>query len=222
MSGKRLTLAVALAALALPLRAFAEPVVYTSFGPNNTFDSAASFFGFDTGEEGDPDSTFSRAFAFTPSSTVTLSGLDLPLQFPFSFSNGTLQINVYASDGSLPGALLESFNSSNPIDSEIVHFTSALHPLLSAGATYFVEATTLGQGDGLWFLSPLEGGQATDVVRVNNGPTWLTGTREFNAAFSVSGDPVGATPEPGTLLLLGTGLVALRRGRMSLAARRKH
>jgi len=197
-------------------------VVYTSFDAGNSYQDAASFFGFDTGEEGDPDSTFSRAFAFVPSSTVNLSGLDLPLTFPFSFSDGVLQVNVYSANGAVPGALLESFSTSDPIYNAVAHFTSVLNPLLAAGDTYFIEATTLGQADGLWFLSPLEAPPATDVARLNNGPTWVTGTREFNAAFSVSGTPLAAdTPEPATLVLLGTGLLAAGWGGRTSGSRRR-
>jgi len=66
-----------------------------------------------------------------------------------------------------------------------------------------------GRADGLWYLSLKGHGVQPDYARVNNGP-WGVGTREFTSAFRVSGVGTAVTPEPASLLLLGTGLALTR------------
>jgi len=184
--------------------ASADTVLYSSFGPGTSFDrDRASFFGFDTGQEGDPDTRFARAFAFSPSASSPLERIELALQFPFSFTQGQLVVNLFTSDRELPGNLLESWTGTRT-GTGVFEFTSALHPALTSGSEYFLEATTTGMADGLWYFSPKRPGMVRDVARVNNGP-WGVGTRDFNTAFRVSGS-AAVTPEPASFVLLGSGL----------------
>lgn len=207
------------AALAGAAPARADAVLYSSFGPGDSYnDGVATFFGFDFGEEGDPDIRFARAMSFEPRVTAPLGALELALQFPFSFTDGTLEVNLFESDGAVPGARLERFTAGPTQAGGIVRFDSVSHPMLTAGRTYFVEATTMGIADGLWFLSLNPADVLVPDVYRNLGGPWQTGVKDFNAAFRVSGD-VAAAPEPASLVLLATGLgLAAWRSRVSSAA----
>jgi hypothetical protein len=95
-----------------------------------------------------------------------------------------------------------------------------LHPQLNAGEMYFLAAQSIGYLEGEWFIG-------------RSGPHLQTAIREGfdfqlqpwhpmdtieTSMFRLSGDPI-ATPEPGTVLLLTSGLVGLWRRRQLHAAR---
>lgn len=203
--------------------ASAEQILFSNLGPGDSYHSGlAGFFGFETSQEGDPDRNFSQVMSFSPAVTATLRTIELPLEFPWSFTDGPMELNLFESDSAgLPGRLLESFVTSDRLmPNQLTTFSSALQPLLFAGMTYFLEARTTSQADGLWYhvladtVPPYHG-----VFRWNDGP-WEDLVRISELAYRVSGEPAAAaTPEPGSLLLFATGAAALARHRSRRARR---
>jgi len=211
MAAPKVTFSLLVVALfsSAPLPAAADTSLFNSFGPNSSFGDAGTFFGFDAGEEGDPSTVFARAFPFVPTLTGTVRSVELPLFYPCcseSPENGSLVVNLFASDGDLPGMLVESFTRTAPIEFEIAKFTSAVSPVLLAGHTYWLETTTTGDTAGTWFDAPGQVGPFRDVFRIDNGP-WEVGRRDFSAAFRVNAEDA-PVPEPSSMFLLGSGLAA--------------
>jgi len=191
--------------------ASADTILFNSFGAGDSFSDIAGFFGFEAGEEGDPDSRRSRAFPFVPHVTARFRTAELPLLFPCCDSipgEGSLVINLFDSEGDLPGRILETFFSTEPIDLRIALFASSARPLLQAGHTYWLEATTAGIAAGIWPYSPDESGPFRRARRTDNGPWHAVTDPRFTAAFRITGDAAAPVPEPSSILLLGAGLAA--------------
>ena len=195
----------------------AEQILFSNLGPGDSYHSGlAGVFGFVTSQEGDPDRNFSQVMSFSPAVPATLSTIELPLEFPWSYTDGPMELNLFESDAAgLPGRLLESFVTSDRLlPNQLTTFSSALQPMLFAGTTYFLEARTTSEADGLWYHVLADAVPAyRGVYRYDDGP-WENLVRISELAYRVTGEPAAAaTPEPGSLLLFATGaaLVARRR-----------
>jgi len=196
----------------------AESILFNTLGPGDAFDeNAASFFGFDEGQEDTPDGRFARAMPFTPGSTAPLRSIDIALSFHPNFSPAVLVINLFAADGDLPGALLETLITANALAAGVHSFTSRLQPVLNFGQEYFVEATTTERGFGGFHIAleqPEENMRGADVFRNDNGPWRRAAVQGDILALRVTGT-AAPVPEPASVLLVGTSaaLLALRRRR---------
>jgi hypothetical protein len=224
MTASRATFALLLATLvSAPVPATADTILFSSVGPD-PFAGTATVFGFNLGEEGDPDIHIGRAYPFVPSTTATFRSAELPLFFPCCDSipgQGSVVINLFVADGkdgNVPGKLLESFMRTEAINLEVVSFRSVLQPLLVAGTTYFIEATTVGIATGFWHNVVGDQGPFQSAFRIDNGP-WQARSQNFAGGFRIIGNDTAPVPEPTSLVLVGTGLAAALMRRRRTRAR---
>ena len=209
---------------AVPAHASADSIIFNSFGPGDSFSTTrAYFFGYFFPSDDTPESVHWRAMPFVAQETATLQTVTLPIQrneFAVPPGPGALQVVLYTDNNGLPGSVLESFTyagSTGP--RSVLSFDSLARPQLIAGATYFLAAQAAGYAEGEWWGSfeelgqwwtPFQGGPLS-----NPGP-WGPGASQFRTAFRLTGEaPPSPTPEPGSVLLLLTG-VAIILGRRAL------
>jgi len=155
------------------------------------------------------------AVPFQPSVTATLDTADVGI----GFVKGTgFLIDIDTNAGGAPGSLLETL----PLPGiSLIPFvgtgTSTLHPLLTAGTTYWLVLRPGSQSAGGWAQN--DRGINGFVFSVNNGSTWLT-TTQATPIFDINGTPTGV-PEPSTLgmILIGVLVVTIAGRGCRLAAK---
>lgn len=148
--------------------------------------------------------------------SYTLDRLTLALADALNSNGGSpVSAIVLTNNSGTPGNALETLSSSVasglPFSGTNTVFTSATHPLLNAGSSYWIAVETNSTSVISWLQSATTG---TSLTSLDGGSTWVSDPT-FNAAFKVEGTPNGPmVPEPGSLVLLFTGvagLIALRR-----------
>lgn len=212
-----------LALLCMPSLSLAQ-TVFDASDPSNIL--IFSNFGTSLGQGG-------WVVSGTQNDSTLWAGEDIQTAESFTMSNASLYLSqistaVQISSGSnaflltlnqnsngMPGQVLEQwvltnvapFGGGNPTFSgfETVYPTGNL--LLQGGKTYWLVVSPLNPNsttNGAWHDSSASIGTVDQQV---NGGAWQTYTG-YQGTFSVDGT-VSPVPEPGTFLLLGTGLLAL-------------
>ena len=179
--------------------------VYSTLGLGGTYDTGGgAVFGGPTSFEG----FFVSGFMFSPSETVNLSRIDAPFGLITGPNSFTLTLRAADGPSGGPGTVLECFPATDrlgPIGTNaLLDFNSATHPLLTAGTTYWLVATTDDSTVAEWNVNnqnihgtyySIQGGRELLI------PDQLVG------AFQVSGDLM--VPEPASVTLLALGIVGL-------------
>jgi hypothetical protein len=170
-------------------------IVFSNFGPGNTYKRSSAW---GIGNSADPSSLNIYGAAFTPSQTVTLNSITLALNHQTGANQFVVSLN--AESGNLPGAVVESFALNNVVRSvysgSILTETSALRPLLNAGARYWIVVSPAVPTSGGGWLSALndQGRWAVETTRGWSAVTLRSGNR---GVFAVIGDllsGVGRSP----------------------------
>lgn len=191
--------------LALPYSASADSIASTMEYP-----SFASYYGIP--------SFVQMAFSFEiPSqSDYTLDAITLPMVL--IAGQNMVDLWIAEDNNNRPGAVVEKFSLVDQLpvvapwmDNSPITTTSSSNPYLQAGHQYWLGITSVGQGTTVelpWAYG------ANGLVSYNiNDMQWALSTAEQHyspAQFEITGRTAQTpVPEPTTLLLLGSGIVAV-------------
>ena len=187
--------------------AHASSIVFSDFGPGDTFDLANSF--------GVTSPAFVKsdvAAKFTPSASFTFDYVRVAASLVFG--GGTeLDIALASDDSGHPGTILESFALTLTSSPTILTGTSSLHSPLAAGTPYWIVATVpVNPPEFAGWSDNAIGAKGLVAGRPSSG-VWFVNVNATMPAFDVGGTTVAAVPEPASWLLVSVGALALRAKR---------
>jgi hypothetical protein len=205
-AARRIAAATALIAAASVV-ALPAQTVFTTFGAGDAFTpggypatSPENFFGL---------SDVADEFTYTGASGKVLSMLRFA-----AFSEGSNPVQVEFLDGSdiSTATVLESWSvNSGGSNSKIYSLTSAAMPTLTNGDIYWVELLAPSGATDVDFIWDQSSVAAGNAYQFGFGNWFHDPSPVFSNAFdvTVADAPSSTTPEPGTLVMMATGLVGV-------------
>jgi hypothetical protein len=204
-----LPLAMLAVVLCVPTLTRAGTVIYSNLGPGGAFDPFNPWCVTGTGGGCGPSTLRMVAAPFTPNASYQLMQVDMALQ-RYTGTNQVL-VSIQSDSGGLPSGIslaswsfsnLPAYTGANCCQLQSGLFQSG--PLLAAGATYWLVVAPGAADTGAGWMHSSTGGP--------NPLDFYEGVWHSTTGPSVAFDAIGAeVPEPSSLLLLGGGLLYLRR-----------
>lgn len=151
---------------------------------------------------------------FSPTATVTLTTINIPLFKYYASGNSDTIITLYESENVTPGKALESWSvDTNNLallpdyNSSLTSLNSVTGTTLVSGKNYWLIAASAGgtTSNTLWNFNNTGGRGAHYTYHKNDGATYYLENYP-QGAFEVKGN---ATPIPAAVWLFGTGLLGV-------------
>ena len=205
----------------LPLGSLqAGTVLFNDFGAGNTYNETTGWTVSGTGSIG---TSFTQANLFTlgGSGAESISQIDIGINNASGVT--TFYASIWTDVGNLPGTevsgafwgSLTTTGSFGACDDCVTSITGIAGLTLTGGDQYFLILGPVSTSDTSWnaWNWNSTGVNGLDLFSEDGGTTWSSNGNNLLGAFDAIGGAPGV-PEPGTLLLLGSGSIgvaALRR-----------
>jgi hypothetical protein len=185
----------------------AADTIYNNFDTGNSYNA---FNGWTVSGPGSPPGQFTAANEFTAGASGSVSEIDIAISKVVGDGGGTAALYTVANG--LPGTLLGSWdfiahqNAGDCCAFETINVNGG--PQLTLGTDYFMVLS----GDNItWdtWNQNTTGATGLDLYSTDNGNTWNNNGISTLGTFRIEATTV---PEPGTLVMLGSGIVAAAAG----------
>jgi len=179
----------------------------------NNFDTGDSYNccnGWTVSGPGSPPGQFIAANEFTAGATASVTQLDLAIGKVVGDGGGTA--SLYTVSNGVPGTLLGSWdfiahqNVGNCCAIETISINGG--PTLTQGTDYFMVMSADNITWDSWNQNTV-GSTGLDLYSTDNMNSWHSNGTQTLGTFRLEGT---AVPEPGTLVMLGSGIVAAAAG----------
>jgi hypothetical protein len=209
----RLTVFIGLALCATPA---AAGTLFSNLGaPGNVYDTS----GPSNVEGTAPNISQARPFSVAGVGLFDLTQFDLGVTKSSGSSGNTFNASIWTDTSGQPGIELGNWDlaTTEPVNGccGLTTQSGITGVTLTGGTSYWMVLGPQSLNDGsrvFWTVNTT--GQTSAILgSLDGGATWIHDGSGQNAAFDVLGNAPASVPEPGSLLLLGGGLVCIATAR---------